>query len=83
MEKYFIGVGLIVVDGSHAKSMHLRRVTDDNGRCGTLMDPTMTLEAGYYKMMFDIKAYNKKHGLEGFYPYAEIVSLLSLLQAIL
>ncbi|MBX3274683.1 MAG: hydroxyisourate hydrolase [Sandaracinaceae bacterium] len=44
-----------------------RGVTDDDGRVATLLAPDHALEAGVYRLVFDVGAYQ-----EGFYPSVSI-----------
>ncbi|KAL1921942.1 uncharacterized protein VTP21DRAFT_10584 [Calcarisporiella thermophila] len=47
--------------------------TDDDGRCSTLLQPGIQLEAGLYKMKFETGRYFEKKGGQCFYPYVEII----------
>ncbi|XPF94755.1 hydroxyisourate hydrolase [Colwellia sp. RE-S-Sl-9] len=48
-------------------------VTNDDGRIAGLLDPTLVLPAGLYRMHFDTKAYFDSIDEKGFYPYVDIV----------
>ncbi len=47
--------------------------TDRDGRAGQLLAEDYSLEAGTYRLRFDIGAYMERCGVETFYPYAEVV----------
>jgi 5-hydroxyisourate hydrolase len=48
-----------------------RRTTDDDGRIHDLIAPH-ALEAGHYRLTFDVAAYNAAHGITSFYPTVQI-----------
>ena len=48
-------------------------VTDQDGRVAGLVGAGESLEAGVYRVRFDLAAYHARQGVEGFYPYACIV----------
>lgn len=50
--------------------------TNADGRITDMLEPG-SLTTGTYKMFFAIADYNSKQGVEGFYPYAEIVFVVS------
>lgn len=50
--------------------------TDDDGRLRTLMDG-QSRDAGVYRIRFDTAAYFSAMGIDGFYPYAEIVFIVA------
>ena len=45
-----------------------RGATDGDGRLRTLMDPSATLLAGVYRLVFDTGAYFRSEGTRAFYP---------------
>jgi len=47
-------------------------VTDGNGRCGNLIRKDEIIPA-VYKLHFDTAGYYRMHGIDGFYPYVDIV----------
>jgi len=47
--------------------------TDADGRCKYLLPEAETLQAGVYRVHFDTAGYYKALGLQGLYPYVEIV----------
>jgi 5-hydroxyisourate hydrolase len=48
-------------------------VTDADGRCKYLLPQTDALQPGVYRVHFETSAYYKQNGLDGLYPYVEIV----------
>jgi 5-hydroxyisourate hydrolase len=48
-------------------------VTDADGRCKHLLPQTLPLQPGLYRVHFKTEAYYQRRGLEGLYPYIEIV----------
>lgn len=50
------------------------RVTDQDGRCSTLLDPSTKLVAGIYKMKFGTGDYFDKLSKPCFYPFVEVRS---------
>lgn len=48
-------------------------VTNADGRIGGLLDDTLKLDAGTYRMHFDTKSYFDSLEEKGFYPYVDIV----------
>ncbi|BEI80029.1 hypothetical protein CcaverHIS002_0105580 [Cutaneotrichosporon cavernicola] len=46
--------------------------TDVDGRVTTLLKPTTQLQAGVYKMRFEVGEYFQSQGVQTFYPYVEI-----------
>jgi 5-hydroxyisourate hydrolase-like protein (transthyretin family) len=53
-------------------SADARRVTDQDGRCSTLLDPSTKLAAGVYKMKFGTGNYFDKVSKPCFYPFVEV-----------
>lgn len=47
--------------------------TDEDGRIADLLDPAITLPAGFYRVHFDTHFYFKLNNEKGFYPYVDIV----------
>lgn len=47
--------------------------TDDDGRVPDLLENERVLEAGMYKLRFEIGQYYQSIGVDGFYPFSEIV----------
>ncbi len=47
--------------------------TNQDGRVGNLLSDEITLDAGRYKVLFQLEDYFKKRNIGAFYPYAEIV----------
>ena len=56
----------------------LRRHTNNDGRASAFMR-WEDFSVGNYKMHFANGDYYKKRGLESFYPYAEVKSVINLL----
>lgn len=52
-------------------------VTDEEGRCKSLLPSTQTLLPGIYRLRFETASYYKRNQLEGLYPYVEIVFAVS------
>ena len=48
-------------------------VTDSDGRAKHLLPAEKPLAAGLYRARFDTAAYYERHGLDGMYPYVDIV----------
>ena len=49
------------------------RLTDSDGRVGTLLDPSHQLVAGIYRMTFQTNEYWTAQGVTGyFYPYVQV-----------
>ncbi|GMK54311.1 hypothetical protein CspeluHIS016_0108970 [Cutaneotrichosporon spelunceum] len=46
--------------------------TDDDGRVTNLLPPTAQLQAGVYKMRFEVGEYFQSRGVPTFYPFVEI-----------
>jgi 5-hydroxyisourate hydrolase len=46
--------------------------TDNDGRVTTLLKPTTQLQAGVYKMRFEVGDYFQAQGVQAFYPFVEI-----------
>jgi hypothetical protein len=51
------------------------RQTDKDGRCTTLLDPTMKLSTGVYKLNFHTGEYFTKQGVKTLYPFVEVCHL--------
>ena len=50
-----------------------KRLTDSDGRVGTLLDPSHQLVAGIYRMTFQTAEYWAAKGVTGFfYPYVQV-----------
>ena len=47
--------------------------TNSDGRVADLLADNITLDAGRYKVLFEIEAYFQSQQLKAFYPYAEVV----------
>ncbi|ORX39006.1 hypothetical protein BD324DRAFT_649101 [Kockovaella imperatae] len=47
-------------------------VTDADGRCSSLLEPTFQVAKGVYKMVFQTGAYFESRGVETFFPVVEI-----------
>ena len=47
--------------------------TNSDGRVGDLLDSSITLDAGRYKVLFVTEQYFQNQNISAFYPYAEIV----------
>ena len=52
-------------------------VTDADGRCKNLLPTTQPLQPGIYRVHFETNAYFERNGVEGLYPYVEIVFSVS------
>jgi 5-hydroxyisourate hydrolase len=52
-------------------------VTDVDGRCKHLLPSTQPLRTGMYRIHFETSVYYKQNGMEGLYPYVEIVFTVS------
>ncbi len=52
-------------------------MTDRDGRAGSLLDDDHELARGRYRLRFETGAYMERCGVPTFYPYAEIVFLVS------
>jgi len=50
-----------------------RATTDDDGRVSALLPADRELEAGSYRLTFELAAYFARLGVEAFYPEATIV----------
>lgn len=71
---------VIHLDDSPAQVQELlaKGETNDDGRCSNLLDPSTTLKAGVYKMVFYTSSYLEKVTNEpAFYPYVEITFRLA------
>jgi hypothetical protein len=51
------------------------RQTDKDGRCTSLLDPTMKLSTGVYKLNFHTGEYFTKQGVKTLYPFVEVCHL--------
>ena len=60
-----------LVDGLWVSLKHT--VTDEDGRCKHLLPPGTALHPGVYRVRFATSVYYSKQGLQGMYPYVEIV----------
>ncbi|KAJ2741613.1 hypothetical protein GGI20_005069 [Coemansia sp. BCRC 34301] len=49
-----------------------RGVTNDDGRCPTLLEPTHVLASGVYTVRFDTKTYFALHGEKSFYSFVDV-----------
>ncbi|KAJ1718355.1 hypothetical protein LPJ61_006675 [Coemansia biformis] len=49
-----------------------RSVTNNDGRCPSLLEPTHTLKPGVYAVRFDTKTYYALHGEKSFYPHVDV-----------
>lgn len=47
-------------------------VTDNDGRCSTLLPPSTILDVGIFKITFFTSEYFTKRGILSFYPFVEI-----------
>lgn len=47
--------------------------TDDDGRVGNLLDPATVLEAGAYRLRFEVSGYFRNRGHKQFYPWVDVV----------
>ena len=52
-------------------------VTDADGRCKHLLPPPRPLRRGTYRIHFETAAHFERNGLQGLYPYIEIVFTVS------
>lgn len=66
-----VAVTLERLEGASARELGAGR-TDDDGRVATLLAPG-TLEAGTYRLRFEVGAYFEASGRSSFYPHVEIV----------
>jgi len=48
------------------------RQTDKDGRCTSLLDPSMKLSTGVYKLIFHTGEYFTKQGVKTLYPFVEV-----------
>jgi 5-hydroxyisourate hydrolase len=53
-----------------------RRTTDDDGRVNDLIG-AHALEAGHYRLTFDVSEYHAAHGVTSFYPTVQITFTVS------
>jgi 5-hydroxyisourate hydrolase len=53
-----------------------RAVTDSDGRARELLPPEQPLEAGTWRLTFDLGSWFAAQGIEAFYPEASIVFLV-------
>jgi 5-hydroxyisourate hydrolase len=51
-------------------------ITNDNGRIMDLLDASVTLPPGLYKLKFETAVYFKHHNTTSFYPYIEVPFLV-------
>ncbi|KAJ2708016.1 hypothetical protein H4S00_006995, partial [Coemansia sp. D1744] len=49
-----------------------RGVTNNDGRCPALLEPSYVLNAGVYTVRFDTKTYFALHGEKSFYPFVDV-----------
>lgn len=67
-----IAIALFALAGSSATQLASAQ-TDSDGRVSSLLGSDVVLDAGHYKLRFELDAYFTKHATNAFYPYAEIV----------
>jgi 5-hydroxyisourate hydrolase len=48
-------------------------MTNEDGRAADLLSPNFKLERGLYRMTFDTASYFRQSGVNGFYPFVQIV----------
>ena len=48
------------------------RQTDKDGRCTSLLEPSMKLSTGVYKLVFHTGEYFSKQGVQTLYPFVEV-----------
>jgi 5-hydroxyisourate hydrolase len=67
----------VTVSLSHREGDHWQMIgkghTNEDGRVGDLCPQDTVLSAGTYRVHFAIAGYFEKHGVEVFYPWAEVV----------
>lgn len=51
--------------------------TDDDGRISDLLADDVTLTAGVYRMTFDTARYFSSISAQGFYPYVDVIFVLT------
>lgn len=56
----------------YAERTHICRVTDSDGRCSTLLDPSLRPSLGIYKMVFETGPYFAISNTQTFYPFVEV-----------
>jgi 5-hydroxyisourate hydrolase-like protein (transthyretin family) len=56
------------------------RQTDKDGRCTSLLDPTMKLSTGVYKLNFHTGEYFTKQGVKTLYPFVEVCHPISIVE---
>ncbi|KAK4053556.1 hypothetical protein OIV83_001724 [Microbotryomycetes sp. JL201] len=56
----------------NAFTFYAQGMTDNDGRCGTLLPPSPTIDPGVYKMTFYTKEYFGTRNISSFYPFVEI-----------
>ncbi|KAJ2608497.1 hypothetical protein H4S08_004436 [Coemansia sp. RSA 1365] len=49
-----------------------RSVTNNDGRCPSLLEDTYVLKPGVYTVRFDTKTYFALHGEKSFYPFVDV-----------
>ncbi|KLT43025.1 hydroxyisourate hydrolase, partial [Cutaneotrichosporon oleaginosum] len=66
-----VKVELSQINGTQAQVLATGS-TDSDGRVTTLLNPTTQLQAGVYKMRFEVGDYFQSQNVQAFYPYVEI-----------
>ncbi|KIO26543.1 hypothetical protein M407DRAFT_243663 [Tulasnella calospora MUT 4182] len=64
-------------EGGSAFSVLANGVTDSDGRCSNLLDSSLRLSTGVYKMIFETGPYFAASNTQTFYPFVEITFNLS------
>ncbi len=74
-----VPVALSVLTGE-TWSLIRETATDADGRCKSLFPESRSLQPGTYRIRFETAIYYKRTGLEGLYPYIEIVFIVAAAQ---
>jgi 5-hydroxyisourate hydrolase len=73
-----VGVPITLALMSHGHWISINdALTDADGRCKYLLPPAEPLLPGMYRVHFDTAFYFEQHGIEGLYPYVEIVFVVT------
>ncbi len=73
-----VGVDVILYLEKHGSwAPFANGITNRDGRVSDLLSDDILLPLGTYKLRFELKAYFEQLGVEVFYPFAEIVFIVS------
>lgn len=76
-----VAIRLYIEDAPDRWLLLASGITDDDGRITDLLPSDHALKPGKYRMRFNTGDYFAAAGVEGFYPYADVVFSVSAVKA--